>query len=98
MTITHPKLSAVPVRFLQSLKFTDCMPSGSTILSASPAEGDKEREEDKVRNEEASAAGTFLSEIYAQRLTKIGIINYSYSRNNHVKLKAHQQTSCIPQN
>jgi hypothetical protein len=43
---------------LQKLKFTLCMPSGSTILSTAPCgwEGE-EREKDKVRKMESGAAG-----------------------------------------
>ena len=36
--------SAVPVRPLHQLMVTDCMPSGSTILSTAPAEGKVKRE------------------------------------------------------
>ena len=55
MTITRPP-NPVPVRPLHTRKFTVCIPTGSTILSTAPAEG-KEKKKDKMRNEEARAAG-----------------------------------------
>jgi hypothetical protein len=41
MNLTHPKISAVPVRPLHSSKFTDCMPTGRFICPISPARKEK---------------------------------------------------------
>jgi hypothetical protein len=59
MIITHRKISAIPVRPSQATKFTVCMPLGRFICPISPARKEewKEKENEKVRNEEASAAG-----------------------------------------
>ena len=59
MTITYPKISAVPVRPSHSWKFTDCMPTGRFICPISPAIKGRMEEErnEEVRNEEADAAG-----------------------------------------